>query len=122
MKACLNSKLNNNNRLKATIPNVIGIKTQSFEIKVNKITIKQTVHKIIFNLLFITNKPLIENSSIMGIIIINMSSFSGVLRIFKSPVSNTGLLNIRYVEIKKDIFNIITIKKRYIKSKAKSFS
>jgi hypothetical protein len=95
LKAFLNSTLNNNNILKATITKVIGIKTQIFEIKVNKSTIKQTDHKIIFNLLFRTNKPLIENSSITGIITINISSFSGVLRIFKSAVSNNGLLNIR---------------------------
>jgi K+-transporting ATPase A subunit len=41
-------------------------------------------------LLFKTNIPLIENSSIIGIIITNMTSFSGVLKSFKSSASNNG--------------------------------
>jgi hypothetical protein len=117
LKVSLNSRLKNKKRLKATIPNVSGIETPSREIKLNKTASKQTVHKIIFNLLFTTNKPLIENSSTIGNIITSRSSFSGVLKIFKSSVSNNGLLYIRYVEIRKKTFNIKIVKKRYIKSK-----
>ncbi|MEZ7499272.1 hypothetical protein QO200_11040 [Flavobacterium sp. Arc3] len=76
--------MKNNIRLKVISPNISGVKTHGCEIKVKKIAIKHNVHSIIFNLLFTTNNPLIENSSIIGIIITAISNFSGVLKSFKS--------------------------------------
>nr|WP_255505321.1 hypothetical protein [Flavobacterium sp. PL002] len=102
-------------------PTNSGINIQGFEIKVNRIAVKHNVHSVIFNLLCTTNTPLIENSSIIGIITIKISSFSGVLKSFKSSASNIGLLNRRYVEIKKIMVITNRLKKRYTKSKVQSF-
>jgi hypothetical protein len=61
-------------------PDITGVKTHGCEIKVKKQQLNM-VHSIIFNLLFTTNNPLIENSSIIGITITTISNFSGVLKV-----------------------------------------
>jgi hypothetical protein len=55
-------------------PDITGVKTHGCEIKVKKQQLNM-VHSIIFNLLFTTNNPLIENSSIIGITITTISNF-----------------------------------------------